>query len=123
MQTHATRWIQAGEVKLAEELDTLGFEIAAHCFLGLTDPATVGKLRTIAAGASLYDVSGDPAVSAAVRDALMEMVDEEMEAENKLVDGQTALDFMLEGEMDMEDMKIELCHFLIAGRDGLARAL
>jgi len=59
-----------------------------------------------------------------VRDALMEMIDEEMESEQKITeDGQHALDFLLEGEMDIDDMKVELCHFLLKGRDCLGRAL
>merc|ERR1711959_748981 len=52
------------------------------------------------------------------------MIDEEMEAENTL-DGSNrhALDFLLEGALDVEDMKVELCHFLLKGRDSLGRAL
>lgn len=124
MQKYMESWVKRGVVAMAKELEDLAFEISAACFIGATDPAHVHKLRTIAGGASVLDVAGDPAVSAAVRDALMEMIDEEMEGEQSIVDdGQHALDFLLEGEMDIDDMKVELCHFLLKGRDCLARAL
>jgi len=73
----------------------------------------------------VLDVVGDPAVAANTRDALIEMVDEEMESEMKLDQGERhALDFLLrEDDMGEEDIKIELCHFLLKGRDSLGRAL
>merc|ERR1711939_529200 len=125
MQKYVDSWLKHGTVSMAKELDDLAFEISARCFIGATDPGHVHKLRTIAGGASVLDVAGDPAVSAAVRDALLEMIDEEMESEQDLTQGDSrhALDFLLEGALDVEDMKVELCHFLLKGRDSLGRAL
>merc|ERR1711988_567578 len=124
MQKYVESWVKRGNVLMAKELDDLAFEISARCFIGAKDPAHVHKLRTIAGGASVLDVTGDPAVSAAVRVALIEMIDEEMEQEaNPSEGGRHALDFMLEGGMELDDMKIELCHFLLKGRDSLGRAL
>ena len=64
-------------------------------------------------------------MSAAVRDALLEMIDEEMESEMQIGDAEDehALDFLMQGEMNLEDIKIELAHFLLKGRDSLGRAL
>jgi len=123
MTTYLDSWLQRGTVCMAKELEDMAFEISARCFIGAVDPAHVHKLRTIAGGASVLDVVGDPAVFANTRDALVEMVDEEMESEMKMEDGKHALDILLEGEMKMEDIKIEVCHFLLKGRDSLGRAL
>jgi len=125
LEKYMESWIQRGSVFMAKELDDLAFEISARCFVGANDPGHVHKLRTIAGGASTLSVSGDPAVSAAVRDALLEMIDEEMESEMQIGDAEDehALDFLMQGEMNLEDIKIELAHFLLKGRDSLGRAL
>lgn len=119
-------WLKRGTVQMAKELDDLAFEISARCFIGAKDPGHVHKLRTIASGASVLDVNGDPAVSAAVRDALSEMIDEAMEAEMQIGEDdidEHALDYLLRGSLKLEEMKIELTHFLLKGRDSLGRAL
>lgn len=125
MEKYVESWVKRKMVCMAKELDDLAFEISARCFIGATDPSHVHKLRTIAGGASVLDVAGDPAVASAIRDALIEEIDEEMEAEMQMgdVEDHIALDFLLKGGMDVEEIKIELAHFLLKGRDSLGRLL
>jgi len=55
------------------------------------------------------------------------MIDEEMDNDMDIAggpaEGSCALDFLLEGSLELEAMKIDLAHYLFKGRDCLAREL
>jgi len=127
VQKYAARWISSGQVDMAGELEDMSFDIAAKCLIGAHDPGHVQKLRTIMGGASLFDTNLDPVVSAGVRDAVLEKIDEELEHDMVIAghdaEATNALDILIEGGLDMEEMKIDLLHYLFKGRDCLAREL
>merc|ERR1711871_262423 len=111
IQKYVAHWVKTGKVDMARSLDDMAFEITAKCFVGATDRGHLHKLRTIMGGTSLFDSDVDPAMASAVRNAVLEMIDEELESEMEISGKEDtatcALDTLLEGGLNIDEMKID----------------
>eukprot|EP00656_Telonema_subtile_P043003 TRINITY_DN491_c0_g1_i1.p1 TRINITY_DN491_c0_g1~~TRINITY_DN491_c0_g1_i1.p1 ORF type:complete len:459 (-),score=139.43 TRINITY_DN491_c0_g1_i1:229-1605(-) len=125
MAQAAAQWAGTTE-QLSTRCDQLALQASARCCLGITDASKVQQLANIAAGFSVFDVSGDPAVAAAVRDALLSVIDEQTECENAPGDASedSVLDVLMHAadSMSCEVVEIVTLHLFLLVWKSLARA-
>merc|ERR1719272_617377 len=121
----------AGDIQC--RANKLALEVSAACVLGITTQSKLQHLESITSGISLFDVVGDPLVAAAVRDALLALIEEatksnvDMDIESSTVEtegeGESVLDVLMHSgdSLNCEETNIVCMHLFLLFWQSLAR--